>query len=293
MMRVAIVGLGGVGGYIAGSFHRAGIDTVGIARGKHLSAIKTNGLTVIEDTEKYNVALKAEEFSGLSGVFDIVLFCVKSYDLKNVAQLMQKHVTHKTIVVSFSNGIDNSSILKDSLDVEVLDGTIYILSSITDSGVIKKIGKVFMAIFSGDGSKQMEMLFQRSGLRYKNSDNIYRDLWKKYIFISAFAMLTSYYNLSIYNVVIKHEEIAKNVLMEIAQVAKIQGVDIEQEVQKSLEIAKNLPQEATTSMHKDFLHKRDTELETLVGYLVVEAQKNKIVLPKIEQIYSKLKENIS
>ena len=287
-MRVCVVGLGGVGGYIAANFANSGIDVTGVARGAHLEAIKERGIEIVEDDKRWSVDMNVCSLDEVEGLFDVVLFCTKSYDLAGSAEAMRKHILKESVVVSFANGVNNGDILREHLDAKVLDGCIYILSHIDSPGVIRKKGKVFAAVFGGDGSEKLAELFEKSNLRYKISLDIQRELWKKYIFIAAFANLTSYYDQSIYEVATQHEEEAKTVLEEIAALAKAKGIDIDKEVSKSLQTALSLPHDASTSMHLDFQNKKQTELEALSGYLVKEARKVGVELPHITKIYKEL-----
>jgi len=289
-MRVCIVGLGGVGGYIAAHFAKAGIDVTGVARGDHLKAIQQNGLTIIDDIQKFTIPLHVSSLEELQGSFDVVLFCVKSYDLATTAQAMQKHITRDSILISFANGVNNGDILREKLNANIVDGCIYILSYLKAPGIIHKKGKVFAAVFSGKNDETLEKLFDQANLRYKKSENIQKELWKKYIFISAFATLTSYYDKTIYEVVTQYEEVAKETLQEIALVAQHKGIDIEKEVEKSLQIAKNLPKDASTSMHLDFQNNNKTELDSLTYYLIKEAKKYDLDLKNIEKMYNFLQQ---
>ncbi|SFV51133.1 2-dehydropantoate 2-reductase [hydrothermal vent metagenome] len=287
-MRVCVVGLGGVGGYIAANFAKSGIDVTGVARGVHLEAIKQKGIEIIEDKEQWNVSMNACSQEELEGIFDVVLFCTKSYDLAKSAKAMRHHITKESVVVSLANGVNNGDILRNVLDTKVVDGAVYILSSIKEPGVIRKKGKVFATVFGGDGSEKLAQLFEQAELRYKISLDIQKDLWKKYIFIAAFANLTSYYNKSIYEVYKEHPDQTKALLEEIASLAKAKGIDIDKEVEKSLQTALSLPKDASTSMHLDFQNKKQTELEALSGYLVEEAKKYGVELPNITKIYREL-----
>ena len=288
-MRVCVVGLGGVGGYIAANFFRAGIDVVGVARGEHFKALKEDGLRIMEDEKTFTVALPVCEAGFLEGIFDVVLFCTKTYDLKDAAEVMQNHINKNTVAVSFSNGVANAEVLRSCLDAQILDGIVYILAHIEQPGVVRKNGNVFAAVFGGEKSDLFAKLFEKSNLKYKISLDIQKDLWKKYIFISAFATLTSYYDLSIYQIYRQKNEVVRTVLEEIAMVAKYKGIDIKKEVEKSLQTASKLPKDASTSMHKDFLNKKKTELESLTGYLVHEAKESGIELPCIAKMYEELK----
>ncbi len=287
-MKVCVVGLGGVGGYIAANFAKSGIDVTGVARGAHLEAIKKRGIEIIEDEKRWSVDMNACSQEELEDVFDVVLFCTKSYDLAKSAEAMRQHIAKESVIVSFANGVNNGDILRGALEAKVLDGCIYILSHIDSPGVIHKKGKVFAAVFGGEGSEELAQLFEKSNLKYKISLDIQKDLWKKYIFIAAFANLTSYYGQSIYEVATQHEEETKAVLEEIAAVSKAKGIDIDKEVEKSLQTALSLPHDASTSMHLDFQNKKQTELEALSGYLVKEARKVGVELPHLTKIYEEL-----
>ena len=290
-MKIAVVGLGGVGGYLAACFAKAGLDVTGFARGAHLEAIQKNSITVHEDTKQWNTPLKAKELREAEGVFDIVLFCVKSYDLADSYKQIAHCVREQTILISFSNGVNNGDVLRELSHARVLDGVVYILSHIEKPGVIRKKGKVFAAVFGGDAqaTETLASVFKEAELRYKIPEDIKTALWKKYIFISAFATLTSYYDKPIAAVYKEHKQEAEELLREIAAVAKEQGVNIDNEVQKALDTASKLPEDASTSMHLDFQNAKQVELESLSGF-VAHADKEKA--PLMNKMYAALKERI-
>jgi len=267
------VGLGGVGGYLAANFAQSGIDVVGFARGKHLQMIQQQGLEIIEDKSVWRVELDARDESDLGGsckaVFDIVLFCVKSYDLLSSYDTLRPYIDKNTVLLSFSNGVDNGERLRQRSDSIVLDGCIYILSEIQKAGVIRKKGEVFAAIFGGDTEATVKLasLFERAKLRYKIATDIKTAIWKKYLFISAFATLTSYYNKSIGYIYEHHKVEAQELLEEISSFAKLQGIEISDEVDKALQIAATLPYDSSTSMHLDFKNHKRVELESLSAYV--------------------------
>jgi len=287
-MKVAVVGLGGVGGYLAASFARAGIDVTGFGRGKHLEAIKEHGIRIKEDENSWSVRLEAKEIGEAEGVYDVVLFCVKSYDLQQSCQALLKHIDQRTILLSFANGVNNGEILRSNASGRILEGAIYILSHIQSPGTIRKQGSVFAAVFGGedDATQEMSRLFARAKLRYKTPSNITEALWKKYTFISAFASLTSYYDMSIKKVYEEYPKECQIVLGEIASVAKTYGVSLESEIPKALSTAATLPQEASTSMHLDFKNSKKVELESLSGFI---ANYKGVDTPFMSKIYETLK----
>lgn len=294
-MRVAVVGLGGVGGYIAANLAKTSHDVVGFARGAHLEAIQKNGLHIVEEDNSgeinsWHVELQAKELQDAEGYFDIVLFCVKSYDLKSSFEAISRHVDEETILLSLANGVEHGDELRVLSDCKVLDACVYILSHLQESGVIRKKGNIFALVFGGlqEESKLLKTLFDEASLRAKVEEDIKTAIWKKYIFISAFATATAFYDNSVGFVYTNHYDEVKTLLQEIAEVAHAKGVDVYAEVKKSLEIAKNLPFEASTSMHLDFANKRRDELKTLSGYVVREAKREAIEVPHMQKMYEEL-----
>ena len=286
-MRIAIVGLGGVGGYLAAMFIKSGLDVVGFGRGEHLLAIQEHGITVVEDETQWSVPLNAVELNAAQGHFDVVFFCVKSYDLDEAYAKIAHTIDENSILLSFSNGVDNAQRLKKLSNAVVLEGCVYILSHIQKAGIIRKKGKVFAAVFGGDDTNAVQKvadLFEKAQLRYKTPSDIKTAIWKKYIFIAAFATLTSYYDTSIGDIYEHHYDEAKALLEEIAAFAKEQeGINIDAEVQKALDTAAKVPYDSSTSMHLDFQNGKKVELESLSGY---------VKKPLMLKFYKALKERV-
>lgn len=288
-MRVAVVGLGGVGGYIAASFVKAGIDVVGFARGVHLAEIQSHGLTIVEDETTWNTKIDTREEDDLDGyfegAFDIVLFCVKSYDLQESFSHIKSHIDNNTTLLSLSNGVGNGDTLRALSDATVLDGCIYILSHIEKAGVIRKKGKNFFTVFNGaeEATQKLATLFEKAELRFKTPSDIKTAIWKKYIFISAFATLTSYYKQTIGEIYEFHKEEAKELLEEIASFASAQGIEISEEVEKALSVASKVPYDSLPSMALDFKNGKRVELDSLSGV---------VKTPLMSKFYEELKKRV-
>jgi 2-dehydropantoate 2-reductase len=300
-MRIAVVGIGGVGGYIGAKLcalkeaQPEKYEIVFIARGNHAEAIKAYGLRVVEDDREFTVhpseICTAEE---AKGTYDLVLLCVKSYDIPPTVAELHKNLRSDTVIIPFANGVNNAQTIAPLVDAKILNGCVYILSHIESPGVIRKEGNVFAAAFGNPEyfgeSLHVGYLFKDAGLRAKASEDIDRDVWKKYLFISAFATLTSYYGMSIKEVCEAHYGTAQKCLEEIAAVAAAKGIDLTGEVEKALKTAASLPETSSTSMHLDFQHGHKTELESLTGYVVHEASALEIGVPHMNEMYDELKE---
>ncbi len=295
-MRIAFIGIGGVGGYIGANFLRSSMshEITLIGRGRHKEVIMVSGLTVVEDNNRFNVHVPN---MSLEGIYDLVILGVKSYDLEEAIAMITPHVTCKSIVIAFANGVSHREMIASRIDAKVLEGAVYILSHIQEPGVIRKKGNIFSAVIGSALYKEevliLETLFKEANLRVKVAKNSEEALWKKYLFISAFATLTSYYDCSIRRVYETHNEVCEALLFEIAMVAKAKGVMIEDEISKALHTASKLPMEASTSMHLDFQNAHRNELETLTHYIVVLGLELGVETPLYEKMYLALKSKSS
>ncbi len=293
-MRIVVAGIGGVGGYIGAHLCDLEDEVIFLARGGHALEIKAHGLTVQEEGGEFiawpDNVLTTET---LEGTIDLLLLCVKSYDIETVLTELSENITPSTIIVSFSNGVEHKEKIDSLVDAKVLQGAVYILAHKEADGVIVKKGKVFAALF-GDETYVKETalvssLFEKAGLRHKTPDNIEEAIWKKYLFISTFAALTSYFDMSMRKVYETHKEEAQILLQEIADVAEAKGIHIKDEVEKALKTASSLPEDASSSMHLDFQNGSKTELETLCGYIVREGERLRLPTPMMAKIYGVLK----
>src|SRR5215471_1446911 len=105
-MRIAVVGAGGVGGGFGAALAAAGADVIFIARGAHLAAMKSQGLKVQGGRgETHLVPTQATDDPTSVGIVDIVLFCVKLWDVESAGQAIKPMVGSGTAVIPLQNGI--------------------------------------------------------------------------------------------------------------------------------------------------------------------------------------------
>ena len=299
-MRVLIVGVGGVGGYIASQLIKnTDAEVTLLARGNHLEKIQKDGLHIIEDNAAYTVKpSKAIDDPTNEGIFDLIIISVKSYDLESVVQKLSKNIGSETTILPLLNGVDHDLILKRHYrDAKILKGCIYIVSHIASPGAIVKRGKVFKLCW-GDSEASIEdysniaTLFNAANLRHKFSNNIDYEIWKKYLFIAAMAALTSYHKKSMDKIVSDHNQELEALLQEISTIAQKRSINLtDKEIQATLEQAQKVTQGAKTSMQRDLERGKRSEIESLLGYIVKSAKNFNLKVPIMEKIYLSLKES--
>jgi 2-dehydropantoate 2-reductase len=105
-MRVAIMGSGGIGGPLGASLARAGVEVTVIARGAHLDAIRRNGFRVEGERGTIHIhPANATATPAEMGVVDLVLFCVKLWDVEAAGEAIRPIVGPETTVIPLQNGI--------------------------------------------------------------------------------------------------------------------------------------------------------------------------------------------
>src|SRR5580700_229916 len=148
-MRIAVVGAGGVGGGFGVALAKAGADVTFIARGAHLAAMKSQGLKVGGGRgESHLVPTQATDNPADIGIVDIVLFCVKLWDVESAGQHIKPLIGPDTAVIPLQNGVDAAERLVPILGPHaVMGGVAQISASIVAPGQILQVGTFMRMIF--------------------------------------------------------------------------------------------------------------------------------------------------
>jgi 2-dehydropantoate 2-reductase len=198
-MRIAVIGAGGVGGAFGAALAKAGADVTFVARGKHLDAMLTRGLLVKGGRgETHLVPTKATSDPSQLGKVDVVLFCVKLWDVEKAGAEIRPLIGQHTAVIPLQNGIDAADRLIPILGRgAVMGGVAQISAAITEPGVITQVGAMMRMIFGElDGkrsarAKNFLELCMRAGFEATSSEQILTELWMKFIPLTTNASLTA------------------------------------------------------------------------------------------------------
>lgn len=298
-MKTLILGAGGVGGYLGARLLCAEASEVTlVARGEHLAAIRERGLHIIEDDESYTVHpdYAVDDPSPL-GIYDLIFVTVKSTSLEKSLPLISKNIGPDTVIIPLLNGVDHDRYIhKYYPEADVLDGCIYILSNIVEPGVIRKKGKIFNLCWGRKGFdpevyRPIAELFDRAGLRHKATPAIEYEVWRKFLFISPMAALTTLYDIPMDRVIAEHKKEFVGMLGELVSLAQARGISLgAKETEQTLQRAHKTQPGAKTSMQLDREQGKETEVETLVGHVVREAERLGVPSPIYRRVYEALKE---
>ena len=296
---IAVFGAGGVGAYFGGRLATAGADVHLIARGAHLEALRSDGLTVESIHGDFHVDLPATDDPTDVGSCDYVLFCVKSNDTEAAAAELDPLVDEGTAVVSLQNGVDNEEKLADVVGADhVMGGVAYIFSTIGDPGVIQHTSgpaRIVLGELDGEVTRRAERLrdwCETADLAVTLSGNVWREIWDKYAFICAHNGLTAAVRLPVGEIRDTEPtmDLYRRLIEEVDAVAAAEGIDLPEDlVENIFDFVADSDPGTTSSLHYDLTHDKPMELEALNGELVRRGHEHDVPVPMNEAIYGILK----
>ena len=299
-LKYLIAGTGGVGGSIAAFLALAGKDVTCIARGEHLAAIRENGLQLHSDLKgEYALrvpAYTAEEYTALVSTSadykaDVIFVCVKGYSVDSITELIKSAAHEHTVVIPILNVYGTGPRIQRLVPgVTVLDGCIYIVGFVSGRGEITQMGKIFRLVYGAHRStivsretlEAVQRDLQESGIKADISDDIDRDTFVKWSFISAMAVTGAYYDVPMGEVQ-KPGEVRNTFIglsQESAALGRKLGIAFKEDiVEYNLKVIDKLAPESTASMQKDMAKGHQSEVQGLLFDMITAAEEQGIEVP--------------
>lgn len=309
-LKYLIAGTGGVGGSIAAFLALAGKDVTCIARGEHLAAIRENGLQLHSDLKgEYALrvpAYTAEEYTALVSTSadykaDVIFVCVKGYSVDSITELIKSAAHEHTVVIPILNVYGTGPRIQRLVPgVTVLDGCIYIVGFVSGRGEITQMGKIFRLVYGAHRStivsretlEAVQRDLQESGIKADISDDIDRDTFVKWSFISAMAVTGAYYDVPMGEVQ-KPGEVRNTFIglsQESAALGRKLGIAFKEDiVEYNLKVIDKLAPESTASMQKDMAKGHQSEVQGLLFDMITAAEELGIEVPTYRMVAEKFK----
>ncbi len=299
-MRIVVFGTGGVGGFFGGRLAHAGEDVTFIARGEHLSAIKTSGLKVDSTLGDFVVfPAKATDDVSEVGEVDLVIVGVKAWQVPEAARMMKPLAGAGTTVLPLQNGVDAVPQLVHELGPEkVIGGLCRIVSFVVEPGHIKHAGFTPSIVIgeidnrTTDRINVIEQVFKQAGLEVTIAADIQAALWTKFLFIASFSGVGALANApaGVLRSNPKWRAQIIKAMEEIYALAHARGIKLPSNaIETSMAAVDALPEDGTSSMQRDIAAGRPSELESQNGAVVRLARESGIEVPTHTVIYEALK----
>jgi 2-dehydropantoate 2-reductase len=299
-MRVTVMGSGGTGGYFGGLLARAGEEVTFVARGAHLEALRTKGLTVRSRLAgDFTIPARATDDPGQAGLADLVLFCVKSYDTESAAERLRPAVGPDTVILPVQNGIDSAERIARVVGPGRVIGGVAAVSSVVEApGIIHhRAGPDVIRLGELDGrpsarTERIADTLRRAGIKAELRSDIRVALWEKFVLICGLSGLTALTRLPIGGVLACSETrvLLRETMDETDAVGRAEGVTLPKDyVGQMLRFFEGLDPAIHGSLYYDLAAGRRLEIETLNGTVVRLGRERGVPTPANFAVYAALK----
>lgn len=278
-MRIAVIGAGGVGGYFGGRLAEAGHDVNFIARGAHLEAMRRDGLIVQSPVGDFSVrpAQATDDPAGI-GAVDVVLLCVKTYQLGPAIAVVSPLVGAETAVLTVQNGVEAPDHVAEAVGREhVFPGIAKIFSSVAGPGRIRHLGgptSLAFAEWDNRPSARVDRLraaLGEAGAAVVIPDDIWTELWSKFLFVVPFGALGTAADAPIGALRSNPgtRQLLQEAMREIEAVAQARGVVLPPDiVETTMVFVDGLADGGTSSLQRDIHAGHPSELDAWSGAVV-------------------------
>lgn len=297
-MKTVIMGAGAMGSLFGGLLTLSGEDVwlVDIWR-EHIDTIRSRGLTLEEKGKSENIHVHATSEVASVGKADVVLFFVKTYQTEKAvsdALVLQKE---NTVFLTLQNGLGNEEAICKQVDRrEVIMGVTGQGATLLGPGHIRHAGwgKTFIGELDGkitDRANQIARMFLHAGMEAEVSSHIDHLIWEKLLVnigINALTALTGFKNGQLLNFP-ETLRLMESLVSEAVEVARRKGIRVEGNPIEKVRTVAEATRENRSSMGQDFDHKRRTEIDTINGAVVREAERLGISVPYNQMITDLIK----
>lgn len=296
-MKYLIIGSGGTGGSMGAMLTLNKEDVTFISRGDNLEILKKDGLHYHSGIKGHlNIPIKVCSEDEYTENPDVIFVCVKGYSISSVIPILKKATLDHTLIIPIMNGYNMSEKISSQLTIgHVVEGCIYISAFVEKPGTIVQLGPLFKVVFGKKTSQliddnkltQVKEALSTSGIDTYLSEDIQRDTFKKYTFISAYATCGAYYDIEAKEM--QDDTSSRKTFIklceEISLLGRTLGINLDVDiVTANLKVLSSLTPDTTASMQKDMKAGRKTEIEGLVFEVVKLAKQHDLSLPTYEKI---------
>jgi 2-dehydropantoate 2-reductase len=316
-MKIAVIGAGAIGGYVAHALARAGEEVTVIARGANLAAIRRQGLKLIAaDGSQSTAALAATDDYAAAGVQDVVILAMKAQQVEAVLDRLPLLIGPATVVVPMQNGIpfwyfhEHGGALAGSVvrsvdpqgrlaatipAAQVIGCVVYPAAELVAPGVIRHIeGERFpLGELDGRTSERITRLsaaFVRGGLKAPVLADIRAEMWLKLwgnATLNPISALTGSTLVDLCRFA-PTRELAASMMREMQAIAGSLGITLRVGIDKRIAGAEAVGAHKT-SMLQDIEAGRATEIDALVGSVIELGRLTGVATPRLDTVYALVK----
>jgi 2-dehydropantoate 2-reductase len=308
-VRVAVVGAGAIGGFIAAALARSGADVSLVARGAHLAAIREGGLRVTSELGDFTASLPASDSLGDLGAFDVLLLTFKAHQWPSFIEQLEPHARAGATIVTLQNGLPFWFVREPPLqcvdpggrigamfpDAQVIGGVVHSSGSVRAPGTIHQSGGMRYPLGDPGGGARPAVLrlcdmLRLAGLAPEPDPNIRATVWLKLVnnvgLNAVSAMTGKTIGIMLADASLQND--VRTLMGEALAVGRAIGVVDDVDIDARIAYAARLA-DVKTSMLQDVEAGRALELDPILGAVIELAGRHGIAVPRVAEAYTALR----
>lgn len=297
-MHFTIIGAGSVGGYFGARLQQAGNSVTFLVRERRKRVLLEQGLVVRSPLGDAKLKVGAETSPEGVERCDVVMICVRNFDLEGILDSVGQFAERGASVVSLLNGVEHMERVRRLVpDERIIGGSAYIDSRLGPDGEVLHRSQdpaLTLAPLRGCSPPTLRRVadtFVSAGVKTHSEDDLLLALWKKYLFVML-GTFTAVVEAPIGEVLGSAEltSTIESLLDELVAVANSTGVALGRTHAEAAmaELRRQRPG-WTSLLYEDVLNHRRTEVDSLWGYVVRKAEENGVPAPLSRVCYGVLK----
>lgn len=298
-MRIAIVGAGAIGGWLAARLATGDYEPNVLLRpGQRLPALE-----IEENGRSETVQLNASDQPEALGEQDIVLLAVKAYALVDAAHAARTLIGPHTTIVPVVNGVPwwfadpplesvdpGGSIARSLPRSQVLGSVVHAaaLRERSDRVVVEHVDRLIFGEPEGHASVRASTLadlFAAVGITAKASTSIRRDIWYKAWGNMTMNPLSALTGATADRIIADCRPLILACMEEARQIGAAIGCPINESGEDRIAVTQRLGA-FRTSMLQDLEAGRKIELEALLGAPLELARRHGVAAPNLSNLYA-------
>jgi 2-dehydropantoate 2-reductase len=309
-VRIAVVGAGAIGGFLAAALARAGVAVEVVARGEHAAAIKRHGLHVEGDLGTFSVRVGVSEDLRATPPFDFLLLTFKAHQWPGLLDRLAPFAGTPAVLATMQNGVPFWYVREPPLqsidpggnigrlfpDSQIVGSVVHVSGHIVEPGRIRQSGglRYIFGDPNGGCTKRTNVLvelFRSAGLAPETDPNIRATVWLKLVNNVGLNAVSVFRGMKIKPMLedprIRNE--VRRLMIEALHVGQAMGVVGEVDVDARIEYAARLDN-VKTSMLQDFEQQRPLEIDPILGAVCELGERNGVATPHVAEAYAALRE---
>lgn len=297
-MRILVVGAGAIGGYFGGRLLEKGEDVTFLVREGRRKELEQHGLVIESVHGNMNFQPKTIVSGEKSENYDVILLSTKAYHLKGAMEDIRPYAGEETMILPLLNGISHLDVLIEEFgEHRVIGGLCFIETTLGENGKVIQTSPVHNLFFgerSGEETERIKRLKEsfsgtKAGFHY--SDEIMKEMWKKYLFISMLSGITTLMRSPIGPICETESgyKAIEGIYHEVTSIMNKIGVPISKvEMAEQLSKIDGLSYEMKSSMQRDMEKGLPTEGDHFFKYLLHHAEQFELDTPFLQVVYANL-----